>query len=614
METDHEQPRGIRGSWMPRTDFIFCCLSWTFSVGHIWRLPNIIASHGGVVFLIPYACAIFVVGYPMMFMELSMGQFASSGVVTIWECCPLFKGIGYAVIVMLFLSQVNIYAAWSLHYLVTTCVTPTADFPWSTCLNAWNTNNCVKIEYRPDGNWSADPVWPDNAVNPADEYFSRNFLEFHRVTGLEDTGRIQLDHLIALAVVWVFVFFTLIVGHYSMGKVAYMTTSLPSIFVIVLAVRGATLPGSVTGLRYMFHPDFDFNPMEAISRNKDAYATVIYEYGLMYGVYTMLGSYNKRNYNFYRDSAIVTALTVIFSLLCVLMIAGFLGHAGHIEGRSMSDEMTSGTSLVFIAMPSILSTLSGARVWLCVFFLMIFMMAFGSQMLATEAIVTALTDEWFPRHLSNPRRMVFKSMFAFLICAIFFALGVPYVTSAGGYVLTLLDNFAATWTPLFLCLFACIAITWVYGVATYAFDVQTMLGHKPNYAILGNLLVLAPLFLTFVIIARCIFHKAGLYYSDYTGMYQYPWWAEAIGWSVTVLSLLMVALFAFIHILRVTACNKNHSGSSSWRERVFGSSEEWTRRKEHYLASLPSDSEPTSAGDSPNDKLIGYPVIMESRT
>ena len=31
-------------------------------------------------------------GFPLMFLELSFGQYGSLGVVSIWKACPLFQG------------------------------------------------------------------------------------------------------------------------------------------------------------------------------------------------------------------------------------------------------------------------------------------------------------------------------------------------------------------------------------------------------------------------------------------------------------------------------------------------------------------------------------------
>jgi solute carrier family 6 amino acid transporter-like protein 5/7/9/14 len=43
-------------------------------------------------FLIPYAIAMLLCGYPLMLIEFALGQYAAQGVVSIWKVCPLFEG------------------------------------------------------------------------------------------------------------------------------------------------------------------------------------------------------------------------------------------------------------------------------------------------------------------------------------------------------------------------------------------------------------------------------------------------------------------------------------------------------------------------------------------
>lgn len=44
-------------------------------------------------FLIPYTLMLALVGLPLFYMELGLGQFASLGPITIWKLSPLFKGM-----------------------------------------------------------------------------------------------------------------------------------------------------------------------------------------------------------------------------------------------------------------------------------------------------------------------------------------------------------------------------------------------------------------------------------------------------------------------------------------------------------------------------------------
>lgn len=43
-------------------------------------------------FFIPYVIMVIFCGIPLVFMEMSFGQYASLGPVTIWRAVPLFKG------------------------------------------------------------------------------------------------------------------------------------------------------------------------------------------------------------------------------------------------------------------------------------------------------------------------------------------------------------------------------------------------------------------------------------------------------------------------------------------------------------------------------------------
>ncbi|GFW19438.1 sodium- and chloride-dependent glycine transporter 1 [Trichonephila clavipes] len=78
------------------------------------------------------------VGLPLFFLELSFGQYAGEGPITIWKISPLFQGIGYAMFLMSILIGIyyNMILAWALFYLMSSC---RSVLPWSSCDNWWNT-------------------------------------------------------------------------------------------------------------------------------------------------------------------------------------------------------------------------------------------------------------------------------------------------------------------------------------------------------------------------------------------------------------------------------------------------------------------------------------------
>ena len=62
-------------------------------------------------FLIPYIIMLLFTGLPLFFMELSFGQYASSGVVSIWKICPLLQGEASTH------SEMNLYGFLSLRVI-----------------------------------------------------------------------------------------------------------------------------------------------------------------------------------------------------------------------------------------------------------------------------------------------------------------------------------------------------------------------------------------------------------------------------------------------------------------------------------------------------------------
>ena len=68
-------------------------------LGNIWRFPFTAYENGGGAFLIPYIIVLVLIGKPIYYMELAIGQFTSQGSVKAIQAIPIMKGtiIGYLV-------------------------------------------------------------------------------------------------------------------------------------------------------------------------------------------------------------------------------------------------------------------------------------------------------------------------------------------------------------------------------------------------------------------------------------------------------------------------------------------------------------------------------------
>lgn len=127
-------------------------------------------------FLVPYLIMLVVLGIPLLYMELTVGQYTRKGPVhAMATVCPLLKGtllqlkkcvfvtnyqtcqnqrtakntvtfhplgVGIASVAVSFISSVyyNLVITWSFYYLFSSFQEP---LPWENCNNTWNTPNCT---------------------------------------------------------------------------------------------------------------------------------------------------------------------------------------------------------------------------------------------------------------------------------------------------------------------------------------------------------------------------------------------------------------------------------------------------------------------------------------
>lgn len=82
-----------RPTWSNKTEFLMSCIQTSVGLGNIWRFPFTAYENGGGAFLIPYVIVLFIIGKPMYYLEMFLGQFTSQSSVKIWEINPAFRGM-----------------------------------------------------------------------------------------------------------------------------------------------------------------------------------------------------------------------------------------------------------------------------------------------------------------------------------------------------------------------------------------------------------------------------------------------------------------------------------------------------------------------------------------
>ncbi|KAK0055042.1 sodium-dependent dopamine transporter, partial [Biomphalaria pfeifferi] len=499
---------------------------------------------------------------------------------------------GWAVVLIAFYTDFfyNVIIAWCLHFFFASFTT---DLPWMSCNNDWNTGGCFDGKQRWNAsardrgsdslstNITTSPLPPSSVMtynvlpyvarsnmtsfnvtfldmipevlkqnetkvqirSSAQEYFERGMLALHNSKGFLDLGQLQWQLVLCLAGVYIICYFSMWKGILVSGKVVWFTALFPYVVLFILMVRGATLPGADKGVQYYLTPNFTRLATSEVW--VDAANQVFFSLGPGFGVLLAFASYNPIHNNVYRDAlltSIINCSTSFFSGFIIFMILGYMSHN---TGQPIDEVATEGPGLVFIVYPEAISTLPGATFWAIIFFLMLLTLGLDSSFGGSEAIITALADE-FPvlrRH---------RELFVGCLFTLYFIVGLASVSEGGFYVVRLMETFGAGYSILFAVFFETIAVSWAYGVHNFAADIEAMIGRRPGPYWMICWRFIAPAFLLFIIVFGLVNHKP----MEHEG-YVYPLYANVLGWTIALSSILCIPGFAIYSILRAKGPLRN---------------------------------------------------------
>uniref|UniRef100_A0A8C4FGU8 Transporter n=1 Tax=Dicentrarchus labrax TaxID=13489 RepID=A0A8C4FGU8_DICLA len=478
-----------RETWGKKIDFLLSVIGFAVDLANVWRFPYLCYKNGGGAFLVPYLFFMVIAGMPLFYMELALGQYNREGAAGVWKICPIFKGVGFTVILIsLYVGfYYNVIISWALFYLFSSF---TSELPWVHCNNTWNSPNCSD--------------WADNSSvsdiyksTPAQEYFERGVLHIQDSNGINDLGRPRWQLTSCLAVVIVLLYFSLWKGVKTSGKVVWITATMPYVVLTVLLLRGVTLPGAIDGIKAYLSVDFLrlCDPKVWI----EAATQICFSLGVGFGVLIAFSSYNKFSNNCYSN------------LFWRLMLCA---------------------GLVFVIYPEAIATLPGSSVWAVIFFIMLLTLGIDSAMGGMESVITGLIDEFKFLHKH-------RELFTLFIVVSTFLISLFCVTNGGMYVFTLLDHFAAGTSILFGVLIEAIGIAWFYGVDRFSDDIEEMIGQRPGLYWRLCWKFVSPCFLLFMVVVSFATFNPPNY-----GTYMFPPWANMVGWCLAISSMSMVPLYA----------------------------------------------------------------------
>ncbi len=348
-ETDSAKKSGLaRSQWGSRLGFILASAGSAVGLGAIWKFPYMAGTNGGSVFLLPYIVFSLTIGLVLLMGEMCMGRATRAGAD---KAFPLWGGrwVGWIGLLScatgyLVLAFYSVVGGWTVYYMV----------------QAFMGHGIIN-----------DPAMMREAFGA---FASGDYLP-------------SIYHLVFLGAT---VGIVLLGVEKGIEVVAKYLMPLLFIMMIILIIRGLTLPGAMEGVKFLFKPDFSAFTSDSLL---NALGFAFFSLSVGSGSQMNYGSYLSEKVNIPTSTAWIVFLAIMAAILGGLMIMPAVFAFG------LSPD--GGPGLTFATMPAVFAQLPMGNFFAIIFYVCLFVAALTSSMSIMEMSVQFFCDEFrFSRRLS----------------------------------------------------------------------------------------------------------------------------------------------------------------------------------------------------------------------
>ncbi|RMA82723.1 sodium-dependent transporter [Umboniibacter marinipuniceus] len=395
-----------RGQFSSRLGFLMAAAGSAVGLGNIWGFPTQTASNGGAAFVLVYLALAFLLAYPALMAELTIGRAKRANVVDALGSVSTGKtahyvgatvGLAGVLTASLILSFYAILAGWMMSHMIE----PIATLAGATETGTWLTT--------------------------------------------QGPGR---D--IIFTILFSILTMLIIVGGVRDGIEKWSTRLMPSLITILIALIIYVLmqPGAMDGLKLYLVPDFSgiTNPDLLLSAMGQAF------FSLSLGVGTMLiyGSYVSEKENLPRLGASLTLIDtgIAFTAGLLIIPAMFVAQEYGTTIYSEAGELAAGPGLIFAVLPSVFDGMGATGSFVAIaFFLLMSIAALTSSISMLEVPVSFVSE-----HFNIERKIAtFATGTAILAFSILIALNFDTMF---GFVADLATVYLEPLIGLAFCIFA----------------------------------------------------------------------------------------------------------------------------------------------------------------
>lgn len=405
----------VRDQWGTRLGFVLAAIGSAVGLGNIWRFSYMAYSNGGGAFLIPYLFALFTAGIPLMILEFALGhKLRGSAPLAFARLGRRWEWLGWWPVVLSFILVVYymVIIAWSFNYLIFSFTQP----------------------------WGQEPAG----------FFINDFL---RLTGSPwDFGSFRWPIVATIIGIWVLNFVIIYSGiEKGIERANKIFMPLLAVLVIIITVRGLTLPGALSGLNYYLQPDFsallDARVWVA------AYGQIFFTLSLGFGAMIIYSSYLPEKSDLVNNAFITSLTNCSFSFLVGMGVFGILGYMAEAQQMPFEQVVDKSIMLAFAVFPKAINTLPTFNVFFGIlFFGSLVLAGISSSVSLVETVAGALMDKF---NLSRPAAVTGTSLVA-MILSLGFAFGNSLM------VLDIVDHFINNYGIAVTGLLECIVLGWFF--------------------------------------------------------------------------------------------------------------------------------------------------------
>jgi neurotransmitter:Na+ symporter, NSS family len=357
-----------RGGFSSRIGFILAAAGSAVGLGNIWKFPYETGENGGAAFLVIYLALTFLLCYPIMIGEISIGRKVGL------DAYGSYRKLGgkrwgylglYGILCgVMILSFYNVVAGWAFGYFL--------EISFGDLLDE-----------------------PDYGT-----FFGRYVVDFW-------------DNLIFSLCFMAITAFIVIKG-VQKGIEKASKIMMPTLFIILIALilYSLSLPNAMVGVSFYLLPDFSEINLQTLY---SAMGQAFFSLSLGMGALITYGSYVEKDQNILKSAATITLLDISVAFLAGLLIFPLVFSQGQ------SPEQ--GPALVFVVLPGIFQAMGPmlGKVIGGGFFLLLCFAALTSTISLLEVPVAYLVDQKkIPRKIS-----------VWTLAILIFILGLPSMLSQG---------------------------------------------------------------------------------------------------------------------------------------------------------------------------------------